>query len=164
MGDQWSYKPNDRYKSTRRLIHLLVDIASKGGNLLLNVGPQPDGELPAEAVARMREVGEWLAVNGEAIYGTRAIAPYKEGRVCYTRKGNTVYAIHLCEEGRDAPPARLTLGSLQPAPHSRVHMLGVPGPLSWRPQGAGAVIEIPASVAAQPPCQHACAVRFELAR
>jgi len=181
MGDQWSFKPNDKYKSTRKIIGLLVDIVSKGGNLLMNVGPQPDGELPAEALSRMKEVGDWMAVNGEAIYGTRPIAPYveaassrlstrqdaastKEGRVCLTRKGNTVYAIALAEEGQDAPPATIELSSLQPAPNSRVHMLGVQAPLAWRPQGAGAVIEIPASVIAKPPCRHAFAAKFELAK
>ena len=164
MGDQWSFKPNDKYKSTRTIIHLLVDIVSKGGNLLMNVGPQPDGELPAEALARMKEVGDWMAVNGEAIYGTRPIAPYKEGRVCLTRKGHTVYAIALAEEGQDAPPVRIALSSLRPAHDSRVYMLGVPDPLIWRPQGAGSVIEIPASVVAKPPCHHAFAIKFELAK
>ena len=63
----------------------LGDIVGKGGNFLLNVGPQPNGELPAVAVARMREIGAWMEVNGEAIYGTRPVAPYKEGQVVFTR-------------------------------------------------------------------------------
>ncbi|MHC1767114.1 MAG: alpha-L-fucosidase [Verrucomicrobiia bacterium] len=88
MGNQWSFKPDDQYKSTHRLIHLLVDVVGKGGNFLLNVGPQPDGRLPGAAVQRMREIGDWLDVNGEAIYGTRPIAPYKDGNVIFTRKGN----------------------------------------------------------------------------
>ncbi|MCL5099485.1 MAG: alpha-L-fucosidase, partial [Candidatus Omnitrophica bacterium] len=86
MGNQWSYKPNDNYKSTHRLIQLLVDIVGKGGNFLLNIGPQPDGELPAAAVERLREIGAWMKVNGEAIYGTRAIAPFKDGQVVFTTK------------------------------------------------------------------------------
>ncbi len=60
MGDSWSYVPNDRYKSTNLLIHLLVDIVSKGGNFLLNVGPAPDGTLPDTALLRMREIGAWM--------------------------------------------------------------------------------------------------------
>src|SRR6185369_6959450 len=59
MGDQWSFKPEDKYKSTHRLIHLLVDIVGKGGNFLLNVGPQPDGQLPVTALSRLKEIGAW---------------------------------------------------------------------------------------------------------
>src|SRR5208283_3794243 len=95
MGDSWSFKPNDKYKSTHRLVQLLVEIVAKGGNFLLNVGPQPDGRLPAGALLRMREIGDWMKVNGEAIYATRPIAPYKEGNVSFTRKGGTVYAIYV---------------------------------------------------------------------
>ena len=164
LGDQWSFKPDDKYKSTRQLIHLLVDFVSKGGNFLMNVGPQPDGELPAEAVKRMLEMGEWLKVNGEAIYGTRAIAPYKEGRVCLTRKGSAVYAIALAAEGEDAPPRQIVLTKLQPAPDTLVHMLGVREPLMWTPRGEGVVIDVPDAVLAEPPCHHAFAVKFELAK
>jgi len=103
MGKQWSYKPDDEYKSARQLIHLLVDVVAKGGNLLLNIGPGPDGRLPATAVSRLEEIGDWMAIHSEAIHGTRAVAPYKEGNVAYTRKGKTLYAIVLRGEGEAAP-------------------------------------------------------------
>ena len=131
MGDQWS-QPNDRYKSTRSLIHLLVDVVAKGGNLLLNVGPQPDGLLPAPALERLREMGEWLRVNGEAIYGTRPLAPYKEGRVAFTRRGDAAYAITLAEDEEERPPQRVAFTGLRPAPGSAVYLLGVETPLAWR--------------------------------
>ena len=124
MGDQWSYKPGDRYKSTHQLIQLLVDIVGKGGNLLLNVGPQPDGELPPEAVRRLEEIGAWMKVNGEAIHGTRPIAPYKEGQTVFTRKGRSVYAIVLLKEEGDSVPATVVLRAIRPAPGSQVQMLG----------------------------------------
>ena len=97
MGDSWSYVPNDNYKSATQLIHMLVDVVSKGGNLLLNVGPDADGRLPEEAVSRMKEIGAWLKVNGEAIYGTRPLYPYGGGRVYYTQSkdGQHKYAIVL---------------------------------------------------------------------
>jgi len=164
LGKQWSYKPDDGYKSPRELIHLLVDVVSKGGNLLLNVGPQPDGQLPAEAVARLKAIGEWLAVNGEAIYGTRALDPYKEGRICFTRKGDVAYAIYLAQGGEHAPPKQLILSKLQPAPDTLVHMLGVKEPLLWKPKGNGVVIDMPPSALEKPPCRHAFTVRCELAR
>jgi len=115
MGKQWSYKPNDEYKSARQLIHLLVDVVAKGGNLLLNIGPGPDGRLPPTAVSRLEEIAAWMAVNGEAIHGTRAVAPYKEGNIAYTRKGNQIYAIVLRGE-TEAPPREIRLparGSVQ---------------------------------------------------
>ena len=97
MGDSWSYVPKDNYKSTTQLIHLLAEVVSKGGNLLLNVGPDADGNIPPEAVARMKEIGAWLRVNGEAIFDTKPLPPYGGGRVCYTQSkdGKHKYAIVL---------------------------------------------------------------------
>ncbi|MDH7569535.1 MAG: alpha-L-fucosidase, partial [Armatimonadota bacterium] len=72
-NDTWGYKSYDHnWKSTRTLLHLLVDLASKGVNYLPNVGPTAEGEIPAPSVERLREIGRWMRVNGEAIYGTSA--------------------------------------------------------------------------------------------
>ena len=100
LGGSWSYSPTDQYKSTRQVIHLLCDIVAKGGNLLLNVGPDADGNLPAEAVQRMEEVGEWLHKNSHAIYGTRPLYPYSDGPVRYTQSkdGRHQYAITLIDD------------------------------------------------------------------
>ena len=100
MGDSWSYVPGDRYKSTKTLIHMLCDVVAKGGNLLLNVGPDADGNLPAEALQRMEEIGRWLDKNGYAIYGTRPLAPYCDGNRRYTqsRDGRQRYEITLMDE------------------------------------------------------------------
>ena len=163
MGDQWSYKPRDKYKSTRTLVHLLVDIVSKGGNFLLNVGPNADGEFPAPAARRLEEIGRWMAVNGEAIHGTRAIAPYKVGRVCLTRKGRSVYAIHLAARGRNAPPSQIAVPPLPLEEGSEVRMLGVKKPMRWRRTSAGIVVDIPAGVVKKPPCDHAFVLRMTLA-
>jgi alpha-L-fucosidase len=71
MNGTWGYCPTDRrWKSAERLLSTVADVASKGGNLLLNVGPRPDGALPEEAVERLSAMGRWLEVNGEAIYGS----------------------------------------------------------------------------------------------
>jgi alpha-L-fucosidase len=73
MNDTWGYKASDgNWKSAQVMIRMLCDIASKGGNFLLNVGPKGDGTIPAESVERLRRMGEWMRVNGEAIRGTKA--------------------------------------------------------------------------------------------
>ncbi len=164
LGTSWSFKPNDQYKSTHRLIHLLVDIVGKGGNLLLNVGPQPDGQLPPEAVVRMQEMGAWLRLNGEAIYGTRPIKPYKEAGIVFTRKGNTVCAIDLAQNETDGLPARIQFSSLRPVPGSKVRLLGLNEPLAWRTDASGlTTIDVPASAQNAPPCRHAFVVKFDVA-
>ena len=114
LGNSWSYAPNDHYKSSRQIVHMLVDIVAKGGNYLLNVGPDPNGELPTAAVARLAEIGAWMQANGEAIYATRPVAPYRDGKVCFTRgKDGAVYAIYLLDQG-EAVPATIALKNIVP--------------------------------------------------
>lgn len=104
MGTGFSYRYDDTYKPVRELIHLLVEVVAKGGNLALNVAPGPDGRLPRPAVERMDAMGAWLRKNGEAIYGTRAARPYCVkgfgGTTCFTGRGGRVYAIRLWSEGQ----------------------------------------------------------------
>ena len=96
MGDSWSYVPGDNYKSTTQLIHMLADVVAKGGNLLLNVGPDAEGRLPQEAVQRMKEIGAWLAKNGEAIYSTRPCYPYTQGNIRFTQGKNSGQRYATC--------------------------------------------------------------------
>jgi alpha-L-fucosidase len=111
----WGFIENDTFKSPEFIVHQLVDIVSKNGNLLLNVGPRSDGTIPEQVQQVLRGVGSWLAVNGEAIYGTRPWGIYGEGptKVAagsfhdtetasftaddfrFTTKGDVVYAIEL---------------------------------------------------------------------
>ena len=97
MNAMWGYRSTDQnYKSTKTLIHLLVKAAGRGANLLMNIGPQPNGELPATALLRLKEMGEWLNTYGETVYGTRAglVAPHKWGDT--TTKGNKLY-VHILD-------------------------------------------------------------------
>jgi len=110
---------------------MLADIVCKGGNFLLNVGASPQGTFPQEALERLREIGDWMAVNAEAIHGTRAVAPFRERNVCFTRKGEWVYAIVLAAEDRARPPARVRLSAIVPAAGSEVRLLGRDKPLAW---------------------------------
>jgi alpha-L-fucosidase len=97
MNNAWGFNITDRkYKSTRDLIHYLVRAAGNNANFLLNVGPMPNGKIQPEFVTRLREVGAWLAKNGEAIYGTRGgpITPRQWGVTM--RKDNKVY-VHVLD-------------------------------------------------------------------
>lgn len=131
MGDQWSYKPDDNYKSAHALIHLLVDIVAKGGNFLLNIGPDPDGELPDIALSRLREIGDWMKVNSEAIYGTRPIMPYKEGHFAFTQKDNTVYAIYLVNDEGEGLPEKIEFSEWKPEKGSKIYLLGSKQTFKW---------------------------------
>lgn len=105
MGDSWSYVPNDNYKSTQQLIHMLCDIVAKGGNLLLNVGPDAEGRLPEEALVRMKEIGQWLDANGNAIYSTRPMLPYSKGGIRYTQSKDGQHRYAICLIGDPAKKA-----------------------------------------------------------
>ena len=95
MGTGFSYRYDDVFKSPNELIHLLMDIVAKGGNLALNVAPGPDGRLPRGAVENMNAMGAWLAKNGEAVYGTRPTPPFRKDAWAFTAKGGAVYATRL---------------------------------------------------------------------
>ena len=106
-----------------------------------------------------------MRVNSEAIYGTRAIAPYAEGRVRMTRQKNgTTYFLYLPEKGETTMPAEVRVSSHQPAPGASVTLLGSTATLAWRAEGNGFVVTIPASVGAAPPCQHAWAIKVTAVR
>lgn len=153
MADQWSYKPNDNYKSTRDLIHLLVNIVAKGGNFLLNVGPDPNGLLPQPALERMEQIGRWMQVNSEAIYGTRPVPPYKVGPFCLTRKGERLYVIHLAEQGQTSLSAQIQVAPIKSA--KSVRLLGSSAAVQWKVTPEGLSIDVPESVCQSPPCEHA---------
>lgn len=100
MSDGWGYHYDDTYKSPRELIHMLIDVVAKGGNLALNVGLMPDGRLPRPAVERMEAMGCWLAKNGKAIYGTRTatVTCIKDWRFTSDKYGST-FAIRQWKGG-----------------------------------------------------------------
>jgi alpha-L-fucosidase len=161
----WGYVANQDYKSVDSLVDDLVDIVSKNGCLLLNIGPRPDGTIPEPEEAMLRDIGGWLAVNGEAIYGTRPFAVFGEGPtavvegpfadtkrkaftaedVRFTVRDRTVYAILLAwPENGKATIRSLARGtpylSEEPA---RVELLGTSQAVKWTRDEEGLHVELP---------------------
>jgi alpha-L-fucosidase len=112
LGTQWSWKPNDVIKSLKQCIDILVRCAGGDGNLLLNVGPMPTGEIEPRQVERLKQIGMWLERYGESIYGTRG-GPFKPGKWgASTHKGETIY-VHVLHwpdsEPLNLPPIEKTI-------------------------------------------------------
>ncbi len=105
MNDHWGYNKNDNnFKSSRELIRMIADIASKGGNFLLNIGPTSEGLFPVESIERLKEIGGWMNRNGESIYGTEAspFANIEWGRATKKRIGaNTRLYLHVFDWPND---------------------------------------------------------------
>jgi alpha-L-fucosidase len=176
-GD-WFYSDNYTYKTAPEVIGMLADIVSKNGNLLMNVVLYPDGSLPPESQTLLAELAKWVAVNGEAIHGTRPWHLYGEGPtqtkggsfnesgrytaqdIRFTAKGKTLYAITLGE-----PRGRVTIASLgrnasRDVRHVRsVRLLGSNERLHFQQTDTMLAIDVPDRL----PTRHASAFRISFA-
>jgi alpha-L-fucosidase len=156
MARSWSYVPNDNYKSAGRVIHLLVDIVSKGGNFLLNIAPSEKGDFDEIAYEKLKEIGEWMKVNGEAIYYSRPVEPYKEGKVCFTQlKDGAIYAIYLADENESGIPEKLSFENFYPPSNAEIELLGTDIRIKWQKVNDGCELEIPDQVNNNLPCKYA---------
>lgn len=160
MGDSWSYIPKENFKSTRKLIHTLVDIVAKNGNLLLNIAPGPDGEWHEEAYTRLQEIGKWMNINSESIYGTKPVAPYRKGQWAFTGKGSSTYVTYLPKEG-ESLPATLTLTDITAAPNTGITLLGYNKPLKVQRKPEGLVVTLPEKAREQVASQPAWVFKLE---
>lgn len=165
----WGYRQHAEYKPANELIDVLVDIVSKNGNMLLNISPRPDGTIPPEQKGLLLAIGEWLEVNGEAIYGTRPWGIHGEGPtqnvratfaennevqytgedVRFTTKGNVLYATAL-----DWPRGQAMIRSLRgvdPSTIQSVALLGTQEQIRWESKPEGLAIKTPI----QRPLDHA---------
>ena len=159
-GGGWSWVPNAKYMSGRKAVHMLVDIVAKGGNLLYNVAPGPDGSWHDEAYELFEKIGDWMRINSEAIYGTRTLTPYKEGKVCLTQKENTIYAIYLADENETGMPSSIWLSSIALDENVKLSLLGTEHQLSWKKVGNGFMVEIPKKFQKIPPCKYAWVIKI----
>jgi len=160
-GGSWSWVPDAKYKTPLQVIHLLVDIVAKGGNLLLNIAPGPDGNWDAGAYEMLSGVGDWMEVNSEAIYGTHPLSPYKEGKVCLTQgKDGAIYMIYLADENEAGPPSKIWFSSLIIPENATAKMLGSDENLEWEKVGNGVMVNIPGSLQKKPPCSSAWVIKI----
>ncbi len=130
MGTQWQYKPtNEDYKSGTTLIEMLIDIRSKGGNLLINMGPEPSGEIPREQEQRFRELALWMFINGESIHNIRPCPVIKEGELWLTQDAENSSTVYLfVPQGTDpwkkGTRREYPLESLRASKKTRISVLG----------------------------------------
>lgn len=133
------------------LIRLFVDIVAKNGNLLLNVGPMPDGSIPDLQLQRLAALGAWIETNGEAIFGSRpwnrAEATTVEGiDVRFTQKDDTLYAFLM-----DTPTApTITINDLHVAPDATIRLLGSDADIAWEQVGDGIRLTLPQTLTQAP--------------
>ncbi len=156
MNDTWGFKKSDHnWKSSATLIHNLVDIAAKGGNYLLNIGPTSEGEIPAPSVERLLEMGKWLKINSEAIYATNSLKNYKEGdniKFTVNKDGKHIYAILTKKDGNE-----IRISSINPGKGSKIYMLGVKDALKWKEENEALVVTLPDTL----PSEHAWVLKIE---
>jgi alpha-L-fucosidase len=160
----WGYIENDSFKSADVVVHQLIDIVSKNGNLLINIGPRSDGTIPEQIQTTLRDIGGWLRVNGEAIYGTRPWTKFGEGPTAivegsfhdtevkpytpedfrFTRKGSVLYAIAMAwPENHEAVIHSLDSAGLGGSTIESVSLLGFEGTVPYEQKADGVHIHLP---------------------
>lgn len=161
LGDSWSYKPHDRYKSTGTMVRNLSRIVARGGNYLIGIGVDANGEFDPVVYDRLKEIGAWLKINGEAIYETRPIKPYEQGDLAFTAKADgTVYAIILGRDDAAKPPPTIAIPAALAAKAGDLTLLGYGKLAPATIQDGTAIITLPENAQANPPGSGAWVVRL----
>ncbi|MFN5422078.1 MAG: alpha-L-fucosidase [bacterium] len=161
FGYNWQ-DTDENVISTKDFVKMFVDIVANGGNLLLIVNLDGQGALPAVQEKRLKDIGKWLQVNGEGIYGTRSFSVKSEGTVRYTKSKDSKSVFAIATEW---PGKELKLKSVKPKEGSQVYMLGVNNPLSWRYDKLDGTISIDIpddlQIESNRPCDHAYVFKIE---
>jgi alpha-L-fucosidase len=144
LGYAWGYVPNENFKSGPQVIHTLIEVVAKGGNLLLGVGPDANGLLSDAHISRLKEIGDWLKVNGAAIYNTRTADIYRDGETFFTQSkdGKTQYALVRLPEGKPMPESVMWKGTL--SKKATVKLLATGKTVKWKREGQNVKVTLPA--------------------
>jgi alpha-L-fucosidase len=160
LTQSWGHNFDPVYKTPEQIIRTLVEVVSRGGNYLLDVAPTPDGTFEDEAYAALAEIGQWMSVNGGAIYGTRSREPFGEGenvRFTRTKDGATIFAFAL-----EWPGDVLHLRTVRARKGSEIVLLGDDRALAWIQDDDGLRIDL--SPVQEGRGRHAWVFRIETAR
>ncbi|QCX39304.1 alpha-L-fucosidase [Aureibaculum algae] len=161
-GGGWSHTFNATYKSGREGVQMLVDIVAKGGNLLLNIAPGPDGTWQQGAYDLLKEYEDWIDVNGSAIYNTKPIAPFKENNICFTQnKKENVFFFYLAEENESTMPSEIIVTSITPKRGAKITMLGSNTRLKWEKLDKGFKVIIPEKLRSNPKSNYAWTFKID---
>ena len=161
-GGGWSYTPDAKYMSGREGIHMLIDVVAKGGNLLLNIAPSPEGEWQQGAYELLEEYGDWMKVNSSAIYNTKPIAPFKENNICMTQnKDGNVFLFYLAQETENHIPSEIIVNSINPKKGTKITMLGSKKRLKWVKLKEGFKVLIPKELRDNLPSKYAWTLKVE---
>lgn len=146
LGSSWYAIPGEHYKSLQWIIHTLVKISAKGGNFLLGIGPDKTGDLVPEVYQRLKETGRWMQTNGRAIYETRPLEPYVDGKFACTQSkdGAIQYLFYLLDENESIPSA-IQLPKGFATENKTIQLLGFDKELKIKIKGERQMIEIPQS-------------------
>jgi alpha-L-fucosidase len=161
-GGGWSYTPDAKYMTGRDGIHMLIDVVAKGGNLLLNIAPSPEGEWQQGAYDLLEEYSVWMKINSTAIYNTKPIAPFKENNICMTQnKEGNVFLFYMAEEGENQIPSEVIVKSINPQNGTRISMLGSKETLKWEKLAKGFKVVIPEYLRNNLPSKYAYTIKIE---
>ena len=160
MNTSYGYNQNDHnWVEPREIVFRLVDIVSKGGNYLLNVGPTSEGIIPQPSIDNLKAVGEWMETNQTAIYGTSPWKVYGEGpMIRFTAKGSSVFAICLAWPDTEVLVRALGKKEMPGREITAVNMLGSKDVIKWRQTSAGLAVSVPQ----EKPCRYAFVYRIDL--